>query len=206
MNKARLEAFSDGVIAIILTIMVLELKVPHAGDPESFQHFGNQMASYVLSFVYVAIYWVNHHHTFHAIQKVNGMVLWLNILLLFFLSLFPFCTAWIGESHFESLPVMVYGGVLIAAALSYYALTHTLAVVHGPRSVIAEALGQDWKGRVSVGIYVVGLLVAIRWPVFGYFFYVLTAALWLVPDPRIEKRLLASEGAVPKKARRPSGR
>ncbi len=193
MNKTRLEAFSDGVIAIILTIMVLELKVPHLGDPESFHHLSNQMASYVLSFVYVAIYWVNHHHTFHAIQKVDGKVLWMNILLLFFLSLFPFCTAWIGESHFEALPVQVYGLVLLCAALSYYFLSRCLVAIHGPDSVIAQALGADRKGLISQALYLGGIVAAFWQPVLGYAFYILTAFIWLVPDPRIEKRLLAAE-------------
>ena len=194
MNKARLEAFSDGVIAIILTIMVLELKVPHAGDAESFRHLGNQLASYILSFVYVAIYWVNHHHTFHAIQKVDGKVLWMNILLLFFLSLVPFCTAWIGESHFEALPVQLYGVILLCAALSYYFLSRCLVAIHGPESVIAQALGADRKSLTSQALYICGIVAAFWQPVLGYCFYVATALIWLVPDPRIEKRLMAVEG------------
>lgn len=195
MNKNRLEAFSDGVFAIILTIMVLELKVPHAGDASSFQHLGNQLASYVLSFVYVAIWWVNHHHTFHAIQRVDGKVLWMNVLLLFFLSLFPFCTAWIGESHFEGLPVLVYGVVLIGAALSYYFMCRCLVDIHGPDSLIAQALGSDRKGLISQALYVCGIATALWKPMLGYSFYVVTALIWLVPDTRIEQRLQAEAKA-----------
>jgi uncharacterized membrane protein len=202
MTKARLEAFSDGVIAIIITIMVLELKPPTAGDPESYRHLAVQLLSYVLSFTYVAIYWVNHHHMLHAVQKVNGAVLWLNMLLLFFLSLFPFCTAWIGESHFATLPVVAYGAVLLAASLAYYFLAHCLAGLHGPDSVLAQALGSDVKGKLSTGLYVVGMLLApfSRWAAYGV--YVSVALIWLVPDRRIESRLNAAEGGAKRRVRR----
>jgi uncharacterized membrane protein len=193
MNKNRLEAFSDGVFAIILTIMVLELKVPSASDPEAFVHLRNHLSSYALSYAYVAIYWVNHHHTFHAIQKVDGKALWLNILLLFFLSLFPFCTAWVGGDHFASLPVFVYGLTLLAAALAYTALVFHLARLHGPDSVIAQALGEDTKGKASTALYLLGTLLAFWQPYAGYACFVAVAFIWIVPDTRIEKRLLAAE-------------
>ena len=200
MNKNRLEAFSDGVFAIILTIMVLELKVPQAGDPLAYTHLANQLGSYALSYAYVAIYWVNHHHTFHAVQRVNGKLLWYNNLLLFFLSLFPFCTAWVGSSHFAGLPVLVYGVALLAAALAYTFLVHGLIGLHGPGSLLAQAVGDDRKGKLSTALYLLGIATALYWPYFAYACYVVTALIWIAPDPRIEKRLLENE----KKASKPS--
>lgn len=194
MTKNRLEAFSDGVLAIVLTIMVLELKVPQPGDAAAFHHLGVQFLSYVISFVYVAIYWNNHHHMLHTVQKVNGKILWMNTLLLFSLSLFPFSTAWVGESNMASLPVFLYGAALLAAALAYYALSLSLIALHGPQSVLAKAVGTDFKGRISLLIYVVGMAFAYWLPWVAYAFYMLGALLWLVPDRRIERALAANEG------------
>jgi len=193
MHKGRLEAFSDGVIAIIITIMVLELKVPHGETPAVLVPLLPVFLSYALSFLYLGIYWNNHHHLMQAVQSVNGKVLWANLNLLFWLSLFPFFTAWMGENHFTSWPVALYGAVLALAATAYYVLVQTLLRHHGPHSTLAKALGDDIKGRVSLLFYLVAIPVAFWQPVGSMLIYVAVALVWLVPDLRIE-RVLKAEG------------
>ena len=189
MNKGRLEAFSDGVIAVIITIMVLELKVPHDADPEALVPLIPVFLSYVLSFVYVGIYWSNHHHMFHAVHHVNGAILWANLHLLFWLSLVPFVTGWMDETHFAPLQVAAYGAVLLLSASAYTILTRVLVADHGKDSLIAKALGSDFKGNISLAIYVVAIAIAFwqRW--IACALYAVVAAIWLVPDRRFEKLL-----------------
>jgi len=190
MTKGRLEAFSDGVVAIIITIMVLELKVPHGADLAALRPLGAVFLSYVLSFLYLGIYWNNHHHLLHAATRVSGRVLWANLLLLFFLSLFPFGTHWMGETGFAPVPVAAYGGVLLAAALSYTVLVRALLACHPKDSVLARAIGSDFKGSVSIACYVVGVLLAVtvsRW--LGLALYTFVSLIWLIPDLRIERAL-----------------
>jgi uncharacterized membrane protein len=194
LSKGRLEAFSDGVIAIIITIMVLELKVPHGADWPSLRPLLPSFLSYVLSFIYIGIYWTNHHHLLQAIRHVNGAILWANLHLLFWLSLVPFVTAWMGDNAFAARPVALYGVVMFCAACAYYVLTRALIAHHGSDSALAVALGSDFKGKVSVVIYVVAILLALRAPAVAGALYVLVALMWLVPDLRIE-RLLAAKGA-----------
>lgn len=187
MGKGRLEAFSDGVLAIIITIMVLEMKVPHGNDLSSLRSLGPTFLSYVLSFIYVGIYWNNHHHMLAATERVNGSVLWVNLHLLFWLSLFPFSTAWMGENHFAVWPVVVYGFVLAMAAVAYYILSRALIRQHGENSALSRALGRDFKGKLSVAVYAVAIPLAFlsRW--IAVALYVLVSILWLVPDRRMEK-------------------
>jgi len=190
MTKGRLEAFSDAVIAIIITIMVLELKVPHGGDLSALRPLGAAFLSYVLSFLYLGIYWNNHHHLLHASQRVNGRTLWANLLLLFWLSLFPFVTHWTGESGFAAVPVAAYGFVLLMAALSYTVLVRALVACHGADSVLARAIGRDLKGNLSIAGYVVGVILSLtasRW--LGLALYTAVALVWLIPDLRIERAL-----------------
>jgi uncharacterized membrane protein len=190
MTKGRLEAFSDGVIAIIITIMVLELKVPHGTELSSLRPLAAVFLGYVLSFLYLGIYWNNHHHLLHAARRVDGRILWANLLLLFWLSLFPFATHWTGETGFAAVPVAVYGGVLLMAALSYTVLVRALVACHGPDSVLAQAIGSDVKGNVSIACYVLGILLALlvsRWLALAL--YTVVALIWLVPDLRIERAL-----------------
>lgn len=187
MTKGRLEAFSDGVIAIIITIMVLEMKVPHGASLESIKPLLPVFVSYVLSFVNVGIYWNNHHHMLQAVKHVNGSVLWANMHLLFWLSLFPFCTGWMGENHFSQWPVVFYGVVLFMAGIAYYMLAHCLAALHGKDSAIAKALGRDWKGILSVIIYAVGIGLSFINAWIGVTLYVIVATIWFVPDRRMEK-------------------
>jgi uncharacterized membrane protein len=189
MVKGRLEAFSDGVIAIIITIMVLELKIPHESDLAALLPLIPTFLSYVLSFVYVGIYWNNHHHLFQVVRHVNGSTLWANLHLLFWLSLFPFATAWMGENHFAALPVALYGAVLLLAAIAYFTLTRTLISHHGQDSTLANALGRDLKGKLSVLIYAVAIPLAFATSWLACTLYVLVAVMWLVPDRRIEKTL-----------------
>jgi uncharacterized membrane protein len=189
MGKGRLEAFSDGVLAIIITIMVLEMKVPHGDSLEALKPTLPVFISYILSFVYIGIYWNNHHHMMHAVHKVSGTVLWTNIHLLFWLSLVPFATAWMGENHFTKWPVVLYGFVLMMAGIAYYFLAHCLAGIHGKDSTLAEALGKDWKGISSVVIYIVGIGLSFVNPLLGLSAYVLVACMWFIPDRRIEKKL-----------------
>jgi len=189
MGKGRLEAFSDGVIAVIITIMVLEMKVPHDADPAALAPLVPVFLSYVLSFVFVGIYWNNHHHMFHAVHRVNGATLWANLHLLFWLSLVPFVTGWMDENHFAPLTVAAYGFVLLGAACAYTILTRTLLSVHGGDSLLARALGKDLKGWISLVIYVAAIPLAFVHPWIACGLYVLVAAIWLLPDRRFEKLL-----------------
>jgi uncharacterized membrane protein len=189
MSKGRLEAFSDGVIAILITIMVLELKVPHEADLAALRPLVPVFLSYILSFIYLAIYWNNHHHLFQAVRHVNGNVLWANLHLLFWLSLLPFVTGWAGENNFAALPVAFYGAVLLLAAVAYFILTRTLIAYQGKDSTLATALGRDLKGQVSVVIYAVAILLSFINTWLASLLYVLVAAMWLIPDRRIEKVL-----------------
>ncbi|HEX5035904.1 MAG TPA: TMEM175 family protein [bacterium] len=193
MEKNRLEAFSDGVIAIIITIMVLEFKVPHGDDPGALRPLLPVLVSYVLSFVHVGIYWNNHHHMLQAVKRVNGAVLWANLHLLFWLSLLPFVTAWMGENHFAAWPVALYGVDLIMAGCAYYVLAHALVRYHGRESAIAAAIGNDFKGKMSVVAYAVAIPLSFvnRWVAFGI--YVAVALSWLVPDRRFERVLGAKK-------------
>ena len=189
MHKGRLEAFSDGVIAIIITIMVLELKVPHGTDLHALKPLVPVFMSYVLSFIYLGIYWNNHHHLLQAGKHVNGQVLWANLHLLFWLSLIPFVTGWMGENHLAPLPVALYGVVLWCASVAYFILAHALICSHGQDSTIATALGKDLKGRISVVMYTLAIPLAF-WCVWeSVALYALVAVIWLIPDRRIEARL-----------------
>lgn len=189
MHKGRIEAFSDGVLAIIITIMVLELKVPHGADLHALSGLLPVFLSYVLSFIYVGIYWNNHHHLLQAVKHINGTVLWANLHLLFWLSLFPFTTAWMGENHFETWPVAIYGAVLLMAALAYWILVQVLQPIQGADSTLSRAIGSDKKGKISIVIYAVGIAAAFFNPWFGVSFYLFVALMWLIPDRRIEKKL-----------------
>jgi uncharacterized membrane protein len=189
MNKGRLEAFSDGVLAVIITIMVLEMKSPHGASLVALRPLIPVLLSYVLSFVYIGIYWNNHHHLLHATQRVNGATLWANLHLLFWLSLIPFTTAWMGENHFESWPVAVYGMVLLLAGVGYFVLTKVLINLHGRGSPLATSIGSDKKGQISIAIYAVAIPLAFARPWIAGAFYVIAAIMWLMPDPRIERRV-----------------
>jgi uncharacterized membrane protein len=189
MSKDRLEAFSDGVIAILITIMVLELKVPREATPEALVPLIPVFLSYVLSFVFLGIYWNNHHHLLQAVEHVDGRVLWANAHLLFWLSLVPFVTGWMGENHFATWPVALYGVDLLFAAIAYFILTRALLALHGADSLLAEALGSDLKGKISVVIYLAGVVLAFASALLSCALYVLVAVIWLVPDRRIERTL-----------------
>lgn len=189
MNKARTEAFSDVVIAIIITIMVLELKVPHDVSLHAVFQLAPVFFSYVLSFIYVGIYWSNHHHLFHAVHKVNGSILWANLHLLFWLSLIPFVTGWMGENHFAALPVALYGVVLLCAAIAYLLLSCRLISHHGDDSMLAKAIGSDIKGKVSLIFYIMGIGLSTVSVWLACACYVAVALMWLIPDQRIEKIL-----------------
>jgi uncharacterized membrane protein len=189
LGKSRLEAFSDGVIAIIITIMVLELKVPHGESLDALVPLIPVFLSYVLSFVYVGIYWNNHHHMLHAGHKVTGPMLWANLHLLFWLSLFPFATGWMGANHFAAAPTAVYGGVLLMAAVAYWILQQLIIASQGHGSLLKKAIGRDWKGKVSPLIYLIAIPMAFWSPWVSQGLYVLVALVWLVPDRRIERAL-----------------
>jgi len=189
MTTSRLEAFSDGVIAILITIMVLELRPPHETTIESLRPLIPVLLSYLLSFVFLGIYWTNHHHLIHAAQHVNGSVLWANLHLLFWLSLIPFGTAWMGDGHFAQWPVALYGAILLFAAIAYFILVQTLLALHGPDSLLANALGSDFKGKISIVVYLVAIPLAFVNPLLACSFYVLVAVMWLVPDRRIERKI-----------------
>jgi uncharacterized membrane protein len=189
MGKNRLEAFSDGVLAIIITIMVLEMKVPHGDEMETLAPLGPVFMSYVLSFIYLGIYWNNHHHMLHATSRVTGGVLWANLHLLFWLSLFPFTTGWMGENHFAALPTALYGCVLMAAAIAYWILQQSIISSQGAGSRLREAIGADWKGKLSPVLYALGIFTAFWWHWVAIALYVFVALMWLVPDSRIEKTL-----------------
>jgi TMEM175 potassium channel family protein len=189
MKTTRLEAFSDGVLAIIITIMVLELKVPHAVELAALKPVLPVLLSYVLSFIYLGIYWNNHHHLFQATDQVSGGILWANLHLLFWLSLFPFTTAWMGENHLASTPTAVYGFVLLMAAIAYQILEHTIIAKEGRGSLLARAVGKDWKGKLSPLFYLVAIPLAFVSPWIAGALYAFGAILWLIPDPRIERKL-----------------
>jgi uncharacterized membrane protein len=190
MEKNRLEAFSDGVIAIIITIMVLELKVPHTAALAELKPLLPVLLSYVLSFIYVGIYWNNHHHLFHSTEKITGGILWANLHLLFWLSLFPFTTGWVGENHLAPTPTAVYGFVLLMAAIAYYILQRTIITQQGRNSLLAAAIGKDWKGKISPLVYLAAIPLAFVSPWLASGLYVLVALMWLVPDRRIERVLV----------------
>jgi len=189
MGKNRMEAFSDGVLAIIITIMVLEMKVPHGVDLAALRPLLPVFFSYVLSFIYLAIYWNNHHHMLHVTEHVSGAILWANLHLLFWLSLFPFVTGWMGENHFATMPTALYGVVLFMAAIAYFILQQTIIARHGRESVLARAVGRDLKGKMSPVLYIIAIVSAFFLPWVAQGLYVLVAALWLVPDRRIERAL-----------------
>jgi uncharacterized membrane protein len=189
MHKGRLEAFSDGVLAIIITIMVLELKAPHGADASALKPLFPVFLSYVLSFVYIGIYWNNHHHMFQAADRVGGAVLWANLHLLFWLSLFPFVTDWMGENHFAPVPTALYGGVLLMAAIAYFILQSAIIATQGAGSVLARAVGRDLKGKASPVLYAVAIAAAFLHPWISQAIFVLVALIWLVPDRRIERTL-----------------
>jgi TMEM175 potassium channel family protein len=195
MSTGRMEAFSDGVLAIIITIMVLELSVPSSADPKVVVALAPKFLSYVLSFVFLGIYWNNHHHLLQVVDHVDGAVLWANLHLLFWLSLTPFVTAWMGGTHFARWPVAAYGVVLLCAAIAYSILTWTLLRLHGQESILAAALGRDWKGKLSIVCYVLAVPLAFVWPGLAGGLYVLVALMWLVPDRRVERVLIRSRGA-----------
>jgi uncharacterized membrane protein len=195
MTKNRLEAFSDGVIAIIITIMVLELRPPATGDMEGLRHLLPDFLAYVLSFVFLGIYWNNHHHMLHATTRVTGGILWANLHLLFWLSLVPFVTAWIGHHPFESLPTAAYGAVLLMDAIAYTILERRLIAAHGHDSSLARAVGGDAKGLFSLLVYITAIPLAFAWPALSYALFVFVALLWLVPDRRIERHLKEDEAA-----------
>lgn len=197
MGKERLLAFSDGVIAIIITIMVLELKVPHSADLSALTKLLPVFLSYVLSFVYLAIYWNNHHHMMHTVTRIDGSILWANTHLLFWLSLIPFATGWMGENHFARLPTAIYGVALLMPAIAYYILQTAIIRSQGAGSPLAKAVGRDLKGKISPIIYIVAIPLALVRPWLACALYVLVAAMWLVPDPRIE-RSAGSESATEK--------
>lgn len=189
MHKGRLEAFSDGVLAIIITIMVLELKVPHGHDLSALEPLIPVFISYVLSFIYVGIYWNNHHHMFQVVQKVNGPILWANLHLLFWLSLVPFATSWMGENDFTEWPVAMYGVILFGCGMSYNILEKILVHYHGEKSLLAAAIKTEFKGKVSVGLYAIAIPLSFYHAWLSYLLYITVAIIWLVPDSRIEKIL-----------------
>ena len=193
MSSGRLEAFSDGVIAIIITIMVLELKVPHGEAFDALVPLIPVLLSYVLSFVYVGIYWNNHHHMLHACDAVTGRILWANLHLLFWLSLFPVTTAWVGENHMAPAPTALYGVVLLMAAIAYWILQQIIIASQGANSILRKAVGGDWKGKVSAPLYATGIASAFWSPRLAQAIYLLVALLWFIPDRRIENTLIAGK-------------
>jgi uncharacterized membrane protein len=194
MTTGRLEAFSDGVIAIIITIVVLEMTPPKGGGFHELLPLVPVFLSYVLTFVYVGIYWNNHHHMLHACNAVTGGILWANLHLLFWLSLFPVTTAWMGENHFSAAPTALYSGVLLMAAIAYYILQQTIIRSQGEGSILKEAIGRDWKGKLSQGLYLAAILATLRSSWVGETILVIAALIWFIPDTRIEKRLAMQHG------------
>jgi uncharacterized membrane protein len=194
MTTGRLETFSDGVLAIIITIMVLELKVPHSADFAALRPLVPVILSYVLSFIYLGIYWNNHHHMMHVVHRVSGGILWANLLLLFWLSLVPFVTGWMGENHFAPAPMALYGVVLLMAGISYTVLVQASLRVEGPNSLLATAIGLDRKGKISLGLYAIGIAAAFVRTWLAGAIYVAVALIWLIPDTRIE-RVLSGQAA-----------
>jgi uncharacterized membrane protein len=193
MGKNRLEAFSDGVLAILITIMVLELRVPHGENFQSLLPLTPIFLVYALSFAYLGIYWNNHHHMLHTCDKVKGGILWANLHLLFWLSLIPFTTGWMGENHFATAPTALYGVVMLMAGIAYWILQQSIIVSQGPNSLLKKAVGSDWKGKSSVGLYATAILVAFLSHWISQGLYVLVALLWLIPDRRIERVLSGKE-------------
>jgi uncharacterized membrane protein len=193
MGKGRLEAFSDGVLAIIITIMVLEMKVPHGASPHDLLPLLPVFLSYVLSFVYVGIYWNNHHHMLHACKTVTGAMLWANLHLLFWLSLFPFATGWMGENHFAVAPTALYGVVLLMAAIAYYVLERAIIRSQGPDSILKKAVGRDLKGKLSPLLYILAIVATLISPWIAEAIFVAVALIWLIPDRRIENVLSRNE-------------
>jgi uncharacterized membrane protein len=189
MKTTRLEAFSDGVLAIIITIMVLELKVPHAVELAALKPLLPVLMSYVLSFIYLGIYWNNHHHLFQATEQVSGGILWANLHLLFWLSLFPFTTGWMGENGLAAIPTAAYGFVLLMAAIAYVVLERAIIAREGRDSLVARAIGREWKGKLSLALYLAAIPLAFVSPWIAGGLYVFVAFLWLIPDPRIERKL-----------------
>ena len=189
MSKARLEAFSDGVIAILITIMILELRAPHGADWGALGPVIAPLLTYVLSFVILGIYWTNHHHLLHATERINGKILWANLHLLFWLSLIPFVTAWMGENHFAAIPTAAYGAIMLLCAIAYTVLQTTIVASHGPSSRVAAALGSDFKGKLSMLMYAAAIPLAFVHELISDALYVTVALMWLVPDRRIESRL-----------------
>ena len=189
MDTGRLEAFSDGVLAILITIMVLELKVPHGTDVAALRPLLPVVISYILSFIYLGIYWNNHHHMLHVTERVTGGMLWANLHLLFWLSLVPFVTAWMGENEFAPVPTAAYGVPLLMAAIAYYILQQLIIASQGPASPLRSAVGGDWKGKLSPVLYVVAIPTALEWPGVAWLIYAGVEAIWLVPDRRIEKMI-----------------
>ena len=187
MTTNRLEAFSDGVLAIVITIMVLEMKVPEGASFEVLLPLLPKFMSYVLSFLYIGIYWNNHHHLIHSLKNVNGKILWANLHLLFWLSLIPFTTAWIGEHHFNSFPMMLYGLVLLMNAIAYFILQKVILIDHGKDSILAKAIGKDYKGKLSVVLYLIAVIVTKYSVEISGALYILVALIWLIPDKRIER-------------------
>jgi uncharacterized membrane protein len=198
MNRTRLEAFSDGVLAIIITIMVLEIKVPHGNDFSVLKPLIPIVLSYVLSFIYIGIYWNNHHHMMHTVKHVNGSILWANLHLLFWLSLVPFTTGWVGENHFDPIPMALYGIVLLMAAIAYFILQTQIIKAQGENSILARAVGSDIKGKMSPILYTLAIASTFvnEWISGG--FYILVALIWLIPDKRIETILKFEEGTKPR--------
>jgi len=200
MHKGRLEAFSDGVLAIIITIMVLELKAPHSAELSALKPLLPVLLSYILSFVYLGIYWNNHHHMFQATDHIGGAVLWANLHLLFWLSLFPFVTDWMGENHFATWPTALYGGVLFMAAMAYWNLQRVIIAQQGCDSILAKAVGKDLKGKLSPVLYAAAIAGAFVHGLIAQALYVLVALMWLVPDRRIERLLAAKKETHPNRA------
>jgi uncharacterized membrane protein len=196
MNKTRVEAFSDGVIAILITIMVLELRIPEGSSWEAIRPEVPVLLTYVLSFVFLGLYWNNHHHLFHAADRITGGILWANLHLLFWLSLTPFATGWMGRNHFEPVPTAFYGVVLLLAAIAYTILVRCIIAAQGPHSRLKEAVGSDLKGNLSMVMYITAIPLAFvnRW--LAYAIYISVALMWLIPDRRIERRLQAESGAA----------
>jgi uncharacterized membrane protein len=193
MTTARLEAFSDGVIAIIITIMVLEMKVPHGDELKELAPLLPVFLSYALSFFYVGIYWNNHHHMLHTCATVTGTMLWANLHFLFWLSLFPFTTGWMGENHFTAAPTALYGVVLLMAAISYYLLQQAIIHGQGQESLLKRAIGRDWKGKLSPVLYIAAIVTALWFPRIAQIILLIAALIWLIPDRRIEKSLAMSQ-------------
>ncbi len=190
MGTERLQAFSDGVLAIIITVMLLEIKIPHGDDLHAIEPLLPIFFSYILSFIYIGIYWNNHHHMMYSVDRVNGSILWANMHLLFWLSLVPFASGWMGENNFTKWPVIIYGIFLAMAGVAYYILLHSLIKLHGKDSTLARAVGKDKKGITSIIIYVVAIAIAFYNPSISLFLYATVAAIWLIPDRRIEKKIV----------------